>query len=81
MKSIALPNIASFGTLPRPARTQPAATQLKHANAKELANIKIPKEVGRRIISFGMKHSHSPKGKEARKEMNKLPAGSAVLTW
>lgn len=75
------PTLLVFGTLPRPPRTQPAATQLERAKAKESANIEIQKELAKRKLSFAMKHTHSPKGKEASAKLHSLPAGAPVLVW
>ena len=75
------PTLLVFGTLPRPARIHPAATQLERAKAKGEATKEFHKEISKRKIAFAKKHTHSPKGKASNAEIHKLPAGAPVRVW
>lgn len=70
-----------FGALPRPARTYPAPTQLRHVQAIELAKNSSTVEQAKMKLEFVLRLPSGPKGKEAIELLRNLPFGSVVLVY
>lgn len=75
------PMLLVFGALPRPARSIEAPTQVRRAQVMELAAKDFQREQGRRRISFGLRHTVSPKGAEDVSKLSSLPSGAQVLIY
>ena len=75
------PMLLVFGALPRPARTSPSPTQLVRQQAIEDAKIAVEREQAKRRLSFALKHSGGPIGKEISEKLRDLPSGSPVLVY
>lgn len=75
------PTLLVFGTQPIRARTQPAASQLEWAKAKDATSVEFGREIAKRKTQFALKHTRTPKGKESSLDLHDLPAGAPVFVW
>lgn len=75
------PMLLVFGAITRPAHTTPSPSQLSRDQEIYKAIVEVEKLTSRRGISFDIKHTAGPKGRDVSHELRKLPAGSPVLVY
>lgn len=73
------PTLLVYGSIPRPLRRTPAETQIRRAEALDMAMKLVQKEQAKRKIALAMRHPGGPKAKEHEAELQRLPAGAPVL--
>jgi hypothetical protein len=73
------PTLLVYGSLPSPARTKPAASQLQRARAMDEARTEVSKEHARRRVQFGL-HYKGPFGNE-RQDLDALQFGAEVSVY
>ena len=75
------PTLLVYGTIPRPARRTPAATQIQRADAIRKGMEEVRKVIAKRKISFALKHPCSKEAQEQERRLRLLPAGSPVRVF
>ena len=75
------PTVLVYGTFPKLTRRTPAESQIHRARTIDKASEQLLKEYAKRKVAFGLRHTHSPKGKEQEDDLSKLPFGSPVYVY
>jgi hypothetical protein len=73
------PTLLVYGSLPRPARNIPAATQVERARAIESVRNAVAHEYAKRKVSYGFKH-RGPVGRE-RGDLERLHFGAKIAIY
>lgn len=75
------PMLFVFGSLPRPARTNPAPSQSRRRRTIQESKYAVLLEHANRRLAFALKHTSGPKAKEMSERLRDLPSRSPVLVY
>lgn len=75
------PMVLVLGSLLRPDRSYPSASQLHRQVEIKDSRKEVSAKQARRFIAFYMRHPSMPKAKEMSEKLRDLPAGSPVLFY
>jgi hypothetical protein len=73
------PSLLVYGSIPRPERNVPAATQIERARTVDMVRKEIATEYAGQKISYGLRHQ-GPVERE-RAELENLPFGAKVSIY
>ena len=75
------PTLLVYGTIPRPPRRTPAATQVQRSEAVERGLVAVKKEMAKRKVAFALRHPRSAEAQRQEDKLRLLPAGSPVRIY